>query len=151
MSKDLLAGIKYQAAKRHGDVIHYSWVMDCSSQKKRLPLQPKSVIPFSLCLILMYRVPYAIFFVFFWMLSCICFEGISSSCLILQRRSYRKKLTNFLIHTTGIWILLTSNRYIRCLSFVFLFQIYLSCALNSTSLIYSQENIRSKWIPSFLK
>ncbi|KAK2646210.1 hypothetical protein Ddye_021405 [Dipteronia dyeriana] len=34
-------GIKYQAAKRYGDVIHYSWVLDCCSQKKLLQLQPK--------------------------------------------------------------------------------------------------------------
>ncbi|KAJ9141313.1 hypothetical protein P3X46_031861 [Hevea brasiliensis] len=34
-------GIKYQAGKRHGDIIHCSWVLDCCSQKKLLPLQPK--------------------------------------------------------------------------------------------------------------
>ncbi|KAL5771555.1 hypothetical protein ACOSP7_015709 [Xanthoceras sorbifolium] len=34
-------GIKYEAAKRYGDVIHYSWVLDCCSQKKLLQLQPK--------------------------------------------------------------------------------------------------------------
>ncbi|KAL3567082.1 hypothetical protein D5086_032497, partial [Populus alba] len=34
-------GIKYQAAKLHGDIIHYSWVLDCCLQKKLLPLQPK--------------------------------------------------------------------------------------------------------------
>ncbi|KAL2481826.1 DNA ligase 4 [Abeliophyllum distichum] len=34
-------GLKFQAAKRHGDVIHYSWLFDCCSQKKLLPLQPK--------------------------------------------------------------------------------------------------------------
>ncbi|XP_023546648.1 DNA ligase 4 isoform X1 [Cucurbita pepo subsp. pepo] len=34
-------GIKYEAAKRHGDVIHYSWVLECCSQKKLLPLMPK--------------------------------------------------------------------------------------------------------------
>lgn len=34
-------GIKFQAAKRHGDVIHYSWLLDCCSQKKLVPLQPK--------------------------------------------------------------------------------------------------------------
>ncbi|XP_038889085.1 DNA ligase 4 isoform X2 [Benincasa hispida] len=34
-------GIKYEAAKRHGDVIHYSWVLECCSQKKLLPLKPK--------------------------------------------------------------------------------------------------------------
>ncbi|XP_076956383.1 DNA ligase 4-like [Bidens hawaiensis] len=34
-------GIKFQAAKRHGDVIHYSWLIDCCSQKKLVPLQPK--------------------------------------------------------------------------------------------------------------
>ncbi|KAK6131668.1 hypothetical protein DH2020_034575 [Rehmannia glutinosa] len=34
-------GIKFQAAKRQGDVIHYSWFADCCAQKKLLPLQPK--------------------------------------------------------------------------------------------------------------
>ncbi|KAM1610658.1 hypothetical protein ACFXTN_021040 [Malus domestica] len=34
-------GIKYQAAKHHGDIILISWVLDCCSQKKLLPLQPK--------------------------------------------------------------------------------------------------------------
>ncbi|KAJ6355003.1 hypothetical protein OIU77_005573 [Salix suchowensis] len=34
-------GIKYQAAKLHGDIIHYSWVLDCCLQKRLLPLQPK--------------------------------------------------------------------------------------------------------------
>ncbi|KAL3825624.1 hypothetical protein ACJIZ3_021653 [Penstemon smallii] len=34
-------GIKFQAAKRQGDVIHYSWFFDCCSLKKLLPLQPK--------------------------------------------------------------------------------------------------------------
>ncbi|XP_030952468.1 DNA ligase 4 [Quercus lobata] len=34
-------GIKYQAAKRHGDIINYSWILDCCSQKKLLHLQPK--------------------------------------------------------------------------------------------------------------
>ncbi|CAN6452740.1 unnamed protein product [Victoria cruziana] len=34
-------GIKYQAAVRCGDVIHYSWVLDCCSQKHLLDLQPK--------------------------------------------------------------------------------------------------------------
>lgn len=34
-------GIKYQAAKLRGDIIHYSWVLDCCSQKKLLHLQPK--------------------------------------------------------------------------------------------------------------
>ncbi|KAH9805700.1 DNA ligase 4 [Citrus sinensis] len=34
-------GLKYEAAKRRGDVIHYSWVLDCCSQKKLLQLQPK--------------------------------------------------------------------------------------------------------------
>ncbi|XVE71898.1 hypothetical protein DITRI_Ditri10aG0188500 [Diplodiscus trichospermus] len=34
-------GIKFQAAKRHGEIIHYSWVLDCCSQKKLIPLQPK--------------------------------------------------------------------------------------------------------------
>ncbi|KAL8039990.1 hypothetical protein ABFX02_10G071500 [Erythranthe guttata] len=34
-------GIKFQAAKHQGDVIHYSWLSDCCTQKKLLPLQPK--------------------------------------------------------------------------------------------------------------
>ncbi|XP_039131950.1 DNA ligase 4 [Dioscorea cayenensis subsp. rotundata] len=34
-------GIKYQAATRHGDVIHYSWILDCCTQKRLLNLQPK--------------------------------------------------------------------------------------------------------------
>ncbi|KAB1200254.1 putative DNA ligase 4 [Morella rubra] len=34
-------GIKYQAAKLRGDIIHYSWLLDCCSQKKLLHLQPK--------------------------------------------------------------------------------------------------------------
>lgn len=38
-------GIKYGAAKRRGsDVIHYSWVFDCCSQKQLLPLRPKYFI-----------------------------------------------------------------------------------------------------------
>ncbi|KAL2925919.1 DNA ligase 4 [Bienertia sinuspersici] len=33
-------GLKYEAAKRRGcDVIHYSWVLDCCSQKQLLPLR----------------------------------------------------------------------------------------------------------------
>ncbi|XP_075077721.1 DNA ligase 4 isoform X3 [Nicotiana tabacum] len=34
-------GIKFQAAKLHGDVIHCSWLFDCCLQKRLLPLQPK--------------------------------------------------------------------------------------------------------------
>ncbi|KAF9612970.1 hypothetical protein IFM89_004673 [Coptis chinensis] len=34
-------GIKYQAAKLRRDIIHYSWVLDCCSQKRLLHLQPK--------------------------------------------------------------------------------------------------------------
>ncbi|XLR61418.1 hypothetical protein HN51_004695 [Arachis hypogaea] len=34
-------GFKFEAAKRHGDIIHYSWILDCCSQKKLVPLQPK--------------------------------------------------------------------------------------------------------------
>ncbi|CAK9179014.1 unnamed protein product [Ilex paraguariensis] len=34
-------GIKFEAAKCRGDIIHYSWLFDCCSQKKLLPLQPK--------------------------------------------------------------------------------------------------------------
>ncbi|KAL1217453.1 DNA ligase 4 [Cardamine amara subsp. amara] len=35
------SGLKYQAAKRQRDVIHFSWVLDCCSRNKILPLQPK--------------------------------------------------------------------------------------------------------------
>ncbi|XP_047149361.1 DNA ligase 4 isoform X1 [Vigna umbellata] len=34
-------GFKFEAAKRHGDIIHYSWVLDCYEQKKLVCLQPK--------------------------------------------------------------------------------------------------------------
>ncbi|KAG5564975.1 hypothetical protein RHGRI_000997 [Rhododendron griersonianum] len=34
-------GIKFEAAKLCGDIIHYSWLLDCHSQKKLLTLQPK--------------------------------------------------------------------------------------------------------------
>ncbi|CAA6662353.1 unnamed protein product [Spirodela intermedia] len=34
-------GIKYRAAMRHGDIFHYSWVLDCCAQKRLLHLQPK--------------------------------------------------------------------------------------------------------------
>ncbi|KAI3965743.1 hypothetical protein MKX01_010700 [Papaver californicum] len=34
-------GIKFEAAMRRGDVIHYSWVLDCCLQKRLLHLQPK--------------------------------------------------------------------------------------------------------------
>ncbi|KAI3974480.1 hypothetical protein MKX01_017973 [Papaver californicum] len=34
-------GIKFEAAKHRGDVIHYSWVLDCCLQKRLLHLQPK--------------------------------------------------------------------------------------------------------------
>ncbi|KAI3834710.1 hypothetical protein MKX03_000319 [Papaver bracteatum] len=34
-------GIKFEAAKRRGDVIHYSWVLDCCLLKRLLHLQPK--------------------------------------------------------------------------------------------------------------
>ncbi|KAL3644155.1 hypothetical protein CASFOL_012087 [Castilleja foliolosa] len=37
-------GIKFQAAKRQGDVIHYSWFADCCAQKKLLPLQPRNFL-----------------------------------------------------------------------------------------------------------
>ncbi|KAF6155627.1 hypothetical protein GIB67_034722 [Kingdonia uniflora] len=37
-------GIKYQAAKLRGDIIHYSWILDCCSQKRILHLQPKYFI-----------------------------------------------------------------------------------------------------------
>ncbi|CAH8355367.1 unnamed protein product [Eruca vesicaria subsp. sativa] len=35
------SGIKYQAAKRQRDVIHFSWVLDCCARNNLLPLQPK--------------------------------------------------------------------------------------------------------------
>ncbi|XP_023637186.1 DNA ligase 4 isoform X1 [Capsella rubella] len=35
------SGIKFQAAKRQRDVIHFSWILDCCSRNKMLPLQPK--------------------------------------------------------------------------------------------------------------
>ncbi|CAL9149196.1 unnamed protein product [Musa hybrid cultivar] len=41
------AGIKYQAAVHHGDVIHYSWVLDCCKQKRLLHLQPKYFLFFA--------------------------------------------------------------------------------------------------------
>ncbi|XP_038984742.1 DNA ligase 4 isoform X3 [Phoenix dactylifera] len=34
-------GIKYQAAMRHRDIIHYSWVLDCCKQKRLLLFHPK--------------------------------------------------------------------------------------------------------------
>ncbi|KNA22605.1 hypothetical protein SOVF_030970 [Spinacia oleracea] len=38
-------GIKYEAVKRRGcDVIHYSWVFDCCSQKQLLTLMPKHYV-----------------------------------------------------------------------------------------------------------
>ncbi|THU64605.1 hypothetical protein C4D60_Mb01t28220 [Musa balbisiana] len=42
-----IAGIKYQAAVHHGDVIHYSWVLDCCKQKRLLHLQPKYFLFFA--------------------------------------------------------------------------------------------------------
>ncbi|XP_028079718.1 DNA ligase 4 isoform X2 [Camellia sinensis] len=40
-------GLKFQAAKLRGDIIHYSWLFDCCSQKKLLPLQPKYFLSLS--------------------------------------------------------------------------------------------------------
>ncbi|XP_058068176.1 DNA ligase 4 [Magnolia sinica] len=40
-------GIKYQATMLRGDIIHYSWVLDCCSQKRLLPLQPKYFLFFA--------------------------------------------------------------------------------------------------------
>ncbi|XP_020593800.1 DNA ligase 4 [Phalaenopsis equestris] len=40
-------GIKYQAAIRHGDIIHYSWFLDCCNQKKLVHLQPKYFLFFA--------------------------------------------------------------------------------------------------------
>ncbi|WJX24110.1 DNA ligase (ATP) [Trifolium repens] len=34
-------GFKFEAAKRRGDVIHYTWVLECCAQKKLIPLQSK--------------------------------------------------------------------------------------------------------------
>ncbi|CAM8962979.1 unnamed protein product [Rhodiola kirilowii] len=34
-------GIKFQAAKNRGDIIHYTWVLDCCGQRKLIPLHPK--------------------------------------------------------------------------------------------------------------
>ncbi|XP_059637506.1 DNA ligase 4 [Cornus florida] len=34
-------GLKFKAAKLHGDIIHCLWLFDCCSQRKLLPLQPK--------------------------------------------------------------------------------------------------------------
>lgn len=34
-------GFKFEAAKRRGDIIHYTWVLDCCAQKKLIPLHPK--------------------------------------------------------------------------------------------------------------
>lgn len=36
-----IKGLKFKAAKLRGDVIHISWVLECCSQRKLLPLQPK--------------------------------------------------------------------------------------------------------------
>ncbi|KAK7411977.1 hypothetical protein VNO78_03422 [Psophocarpus tetragonolobus] len=38
---DMMFWFKFEAAKRHGDIIHYSWVLDCYEQKKLVCLQPK--------------------------------------------------------------------------------------------------------------
>lgn len=40
-------GLKFQAAKIRGDVIQCSWLFDCCSQKKLLPLQPKYFLSLS--------------------------------------------------------------------------------------------------------
>eukprot|EP00252_Welwitschia_mirabilis_P019931 TRINITY_DN4748_c0_g2_i1.p1 TRINITY_DN4748_c0_g2~~TRINITY_DN4748_c0_g2_i1.p1 ORF type:complete len:1164 (+),score=257.65 TRINITY_DN4748_c0_g2_i1:141-3632(+) len=40
-------GYKYQAAAKHGDVIHYSWIIDCCKQKSLLPLLPKYYLSLS--------------------------------------------------------------------------------------------------------
>ncbi|XP_021772147.1 DNA ligase 4-like [Chenopodium quinoa] len=38
-------GIKYEVTKSRGcDIIHYSWVLDCCSQKQLLPLRPKHFV-----------------------------------------------------------------------------------------------------------
>ncbi|CAH9140878.1 unnamed protein product [Cuscuta epithymum] len=37
-------GIKFQAAKLQGDVIHCSWLFDCCSQKRLIPIHPKYFI-----------------------------------------------------------------------------------------------------------
>lgn len=68
----LITGIKFQAAKLHGDVIQCSWIFDCCLQKKLLPLQPKWVTSqsFSSCSSLpVVGVPCVLWF--FWL----CFLG----------------------------------------------------------------------------
>ncbi|KAG5006171.1 hypothetical protein JHK85_024713 [Glycine max] len=41
LSLSLCLWFKFEAAKHHGDIIHYSWVLDCYEQKKLVCLQPK--------------------------------------------------------------------------------------------------------------
>lgn len=48
---NLFSGIKYQAAKNRGDLIQYTWVLDCCEQKKLIPLQPKLIQATTECLI----------------------------------------------------------------------------------------------------
>lgn len=45
-------GIKFQAAKLQRDIILYSWLFDCCSHKKLLPLKPKLVVQLKLSFIL---------------------------------------------------------------------------------------------------
>ncbi|KAK8965613.1 DNA ligase 4 [Platanthera guangdongensis] len=40
-------GIKYQGAMRYGDVIHYSWVLDCCKLKQLVHIKPKYFLFFS--------------------------------------------------------------------------------------------------------
>ncbi|KAI0497035.1 hypothetical protein KFK09_023363 [Dendrobium nobile] len=40
-------GIKYQAAMHHGDIILYSWVLDCCNKKKLVHIQPKYFLFFA--------------------------------------------------------------------------------------------------------
>lgn len=74
------------------------------------------------------------------------FEGTSSSSLTLQRRSYRKKLMNFLILTTGKQILQTSNRYIIFQHLLLPIHIwFISCHIPSTPQQEKIDNWNAYW------
>lgn len=102
------AGIKFEAAKLRGDIIHYSWLLDCHSQKKLLTLQPKLVFP-----------PLALVWLIHWIFRNFThkdiryhlpLEGTFSSFLTLQGKSCNKKSMKTLTLTTWISTLKTSNR-----------------------------------------
>jgi DNA ligase-4 len=40
-------GIKYQAAASTGDVIHYSWFLECIAKKALIPVAPKYYLQMS--------------------------------------------------------------------------------------------------------